>query len=61
MKNFLSKSIVSNVVAGSVILFTVYSVVFQTIEVDALVVLSAVSGFAARHLFDSQQSEQTVK
>ena len=36
MKKFLSKSIVSNVVAGSVILFTVYSVVFQTIEVDAL-------------------------
>ena len=57
MKNFLSKAKVSNVVAGSVIMFTIYAVVFQVVAVDSLLVLSTVSGFAAKHLFDSQQSE----
>ena len=57
MKNFLSKAKVSNVVAGSVIMFTVYAVVFQVVAVDSLLVLSTVSGFAAKHLLDSRQSE----
>jgi hypothetical protein len=57
MKNILSKSRVSNVVAGSTILFTVYAVVFQIVSVDSLLVLSTVSGFAAKHLFDSNNAE----
>ena len=57
MNNLLSKSRVSNVVAGSTILFTVYAVVFQIVSVDSLLVLSTVSGFAAKHLFDSNNAE----
>ena len=57
MKNFLSKAKVSNVVAGSVIMFTVYAVVFQVVAVDSLLVLSTVSGFAAKHLFDSKNED----
>ncbi len=57
MKSILSKSRVSNVVAGSTILFTVYAVVFQIVSVDSLLVLSTVSGFAAKHLFDSNNAE----
>ena len=54
MVNILSKARVSNVVAGSTILFTVYAVVFQVVNVDSLLVLSTVSGFAAKkHLFTS--------
>jgi len=53
----LSKAKVSNVIAGSVIMFTVYSVVFQIVAVDALLVLSTVSGFASKHLFDSRNAE----
>ena len=57
MKNIFSKAKVSNVIAGSVIMFTVYAVVFQVVQVDSLLVLSTVSGFAAKHLFDSRQTE----
>jgi|TARA_R110000824_G_scaffold214513_1_gene400726 hypothetical protein len=57
MVNILSKARVSNVVAGSTILFTVYAVVFQIVNVDSLLVLSTVSGFAAKHLFDSRNAE----
>tara|TARA_R110000751_G_scaffold108715_1_gene205409 strand:- start:20 stop:193 length:174 start_codon:yes stop_codon:yes gene_type:complete len=57
MVNILSKARVSNVVAGSTILFTVYAVVFQIVTVDSLLVLSTVSGFAAKHLFDSRNAE----
>lgn len=57
MVTLFSKAKVSNVIAGSVIMFTIYSVVFQVIAVDSLLVLSTVSGFAAKHLFDSKQSE----
>ena len=57
MVNFLSKARVSNIVAGSTILFTVYAVVFQIVAVDSLLVLSTVSGFAAKHLFDSNNEE----
>tara|TARA_R110002020_G_scaffold14480_2_gene51404 strand:- start:3 stop:173 length:171 start_codon:yes stop_codon:yes gene_type:complete len=55
MVNILTKAKVSNVVAGSTILFTVYAVVFQVVNVDSLLVLSTVSGFAAKHLFDTAQ------
>tara|TARA_R110000824_G_scaffold28444_1_gene95588 strand:- start:42 stop:209 length:168 start_codon:yes stop_codon:yes gene_type:complete len=51
---FLSKAKVSNVVAGSCILFTIYAVVFQAVSVDSLLVLSTVAGFSAKHLFDSR-------
>ena len=57
MTNILSKARVSNVVAGSTILFTVYAVVFQVVNVDSLLVLSNVSGFAAKHLFDTRNAE----
>lgn len=57
MVTIFSKAKVSNVIAGSVIMFTLYAVVFQVIAVDSLLVLSTVSGFAAKHLFDSRQSE----
>lgn len=57
MVNILSKARVSNVVAGSTILFTVYAVVFQVVNVDSLLVLSTVSGFAAKHLFDTRNAE----
>jgi hypothetical protein len=57
MKNIFSKAKVSNVIAGSVIMFTIYAVVFQVVAVDSLLVLSTVSGFAAKHLFDSRQTE----
>ena len=54
MKNMFSKARVSNIVSGSVIMFTVYAVVFQVVEVDSLLVLSTVSGFAAKHLFAAE-------
>jgi hypothetical protein len=57
MANIFSKARVSNVIAGSTILFTLYAVVFQVVSVDSLLVLSTVSGFAAKHLFDSQNSD----
>ena len=57
MKNIFSKARVSNVVAGSVIMFTIYAVVFQVVTVDSLLVLSTVSGFAAKHLFDSKNED----
>jgi hypothetical protein len=57
MKNMFSKARVSNVVAGSVIMFTIFAVVTQTVATDSLLVLSTVSGFASKHLFDSRQTE----
>tara|TARA_R110000824_G_scaffold220109_1_gene407133 strand:- start:29 stop:202 length:174 start_codon:yes stop_codon:yes gene_type:complete len=57
MKNIFSKARVSNVVAGSVIMFTIFAVVTQTVATDSLLVLSTVSGFASKHLFDSRQTE----
>ena len=57
MTNILSKARVSNVIAGSTILFTIYAVVFQVVNVDSLLVLSTVSGFAAKHLFDTRNAE----
>jgi hypothetical protein len=56
MVNIFTKARVSNMVAGSTILFTLYAVVFQVIEVDQLLVLSTLSGFAGKHLWDSAQA-----
>ena len=42
MTNILSKARVSNVIAGSTILFTIYAVVFQVVNVDSLLVLSTI-------------------
>ena len=57
MVTIFSKAKVSNVIAGSVIMFTVYAVVFQVVAIDSLLVLSTVSGFASKHLFDSRQTD----
>jgi len=57
MKNIFSKARVSNVIAGTTIIFTIYAVVFQVVNVDSLLVLSTIAGFSAKHLFDSRQSE----
>tara|TARA_X000001036_G_scaffold131536_1_gene124469 strand:- start:549 stop:722 length:174 start_codon:yes stop_codon:yes gene_type:complete len=57
MTNILSKAKVSNVIAGSTILFTVYAVVFQVVNVDSLLVLSTISGFSAKHLFNATQEK----
>jgi len=57
MKNIFSKARVSNVIAGSTIIFTIYAVVFQVVNVDSLLVLSTIAGFSAKHLFDSRQTD----
>ena len=57
MKNIFSKARVSNVIAGSTIIFTIYAVVFQVVNVDSLLVLSTIAGFSSKHLFDSRQTE----
>ena len=56
MNNLFSKARVSNVIAGSTILFSLYAIVFQVIQVDQLLVLSTLSGFAGKHLWDSTQA-----
>ena len=52
MKLF-TKSRVANFTAGSVILYTVYAVVFQDIPTEYLAILSGLSGFGAKFLWDS--------
>ena len=52
MKLF-TKSRVANSTAGITILFTLYAVVFQDIPVEMLAILSGLSGFSAKHLWDS--------
>ena len=52
MKIF-TKSRVANFVAGTTILFTLYSVVFQEIPTEYLAILSGLSGFSAKFLWDS--------
>ena len=53
-----TKSRVANATAGSVILFTAYAVVFQEIQTEMLVILSGLSGFAAKFLWDSTSDHQ---
>jgi len=48
-----TKSRVANFTAGSVILYTVYAVVFQEIPTEYLAILSGLSGFGAKFLWDS--------
>ena len=52
MKIF-TKSRVANFVAGTTILFTLYSVVFQEIPTEYLAILTGLSGFSAKFLWDS--------
>ena len=52
MKIF-TKSRVANFTAGTVILYTVYAVVFQEIQIEYLAILSGLSGFSAKFLWDS--------
>ena len=52
MKIF-TKSRVANFVAGTTILYTIYAVVFQEIQVEYLAILSGLSGFSAKFLCDS--------
>ena len=59
IKMIFSKSRVANFCAGSVILFTAYAVVFQTIPSEMVLVLTTLSGFSAKHLFDSGSDSQT--
>ena len=56
MKVF-TKSRVANATAGSVILYTVYAVVFQEIPTEYLAILSGLSGFAAKFLWDSTSDQ----
>jgi hypothetical protein len=56
--NIFDRNRVSNITASSVILFTVYAVVFQTVPLESLAILTGVSGFASKHLFDSLNSEK---
>jgi hypothetical protein len=50
---------VSNITASVTILFTLYAVVFQAVPLESLAILTGISGFSAKHLFDSvnQQTE----
>jgi len=52
MKIF-TKSRVANFTAGTVILYTVYAVVFQEIQIEYLAILSSMAGFSAKFLWDS--------
>jgi hypothetical protein len=56
MVNVFSKARVSNVVAGGTIIFTLYSIVSMAIPSEQLLVLASMSGFAAKHLWDSTQA-----
>ena len=56
MKVF-TKSRVANFCAGTVILFTAYAVVFQEIQTEMLVILSGLSGFSAKFLWDSTSDQ----
>jgi len=57
MVNIFNRNRVSNVTASTVIIFTLYSVVFQTVPLESLAILTGLSGFASKHLFDSLNSK----
>ena len=57
MKVF-TKERVGNFVAGSTIFFTLYAIVFQNVGAEVLPVLTALSGFSAKHLWDSNNSDK---
>ena len=52
MKIF-SKARVSNVVAGTVIIYSIYAITVLTLDAISMTALGTISGFAAKHLFDS--------
>tara|TARA_R110000787_G_scaffold7375_4_gene25253 strand:+ start:1899 stop:2069 length:171 start_codon:yes stop_codon:yes gene_type:complete len=56
MVNWFNKARISNIVAGSTIIFTLFAVVGTTIQTDQLLILASMSGFAGKHLWDSSQS-----
>ena len=56
MKIF-TKSRVANFTAGTVILFTIYAVVYQTIQIEYLAILAGLSGFSAKFLWDSTSDQ----
>tara|TARA_R110002020_G_scaffold296890_1_gene512633 strand:- start:2471 stop:2656 length:186 start_codon:yes stop_codon:yes gene_type:complete len=53
-----SKERVGNFVAGTTIFYTLYAIVFQSVSSEILPVLTALSGFASKHLWDSYNSEE---
>jgi len=57
MKIF-SRDRVSNITSASVILFTLYAVVFQAVPDSSLTVMVGLSGFASKHLFDSMNQKK---
>lgn len=50
----VSKSNVANMVAGITICATISALVFAVLPTEALVALSGLAGFSAKHLWDSQ-------
>ena len=53
MVKIFSKARVANFMAVSTIFFTLYSLVFQSVSLEVLPVLTALSGFSAKFLWDS--------
>jgi|APSaa5957512535_1039671.scaffolds.fasta_scaffold90755_3 hypothetical protein len=49
---------VSNITASATILFTLYAVVFQAVPTESLAILTGISGFSAKHLFDSVNNKK---
>jgi len=52
----ISKSNVANAAAGITICATICSVVFVPLPSEALVALSGLAGFSAKHLWDSSNN-----
>ena len=52
MKIF-TKARVSNIVAGTVIIYSIFAITQLTLEPISMTALGNLSGFAAKHLFDS--------
>ena len=53
-----SKERVGNFVAGTTIFYTLYAVVFQTVSSEILPVITALAGFASKHLWDSYSTDE---
>ena len=52
MKIF-TKARVSNVVAGTVIIYSLYAITSLSLDAISMTALGTMSGFAGKHLFDS--------
>jgi len=44
---------IANVMSAYVIAFGLYTIVYHTIPIESLAILSGIMGFAAKHLWDS--------